>query len=86
MLAIIELIVMGPRVAVLVPLEDILFAIKPEKRPNAVVDQRLHQRRTKAAIVFRIVDEQRGAWGHHRGEMRVIDICEKICSVLFEVA
>ena len=67
-------------------MENILFAIELEKRPNAVVNQRLDQRRAKAAIVFRIVDEQRGARRHHRGEMRVIDIREQICSVLFEVA
>ena len=77
---------MRARVAVLVPLEDILFVIEFEKLPNAIVNQWLHQRRTKAAIVLRIVDEQRGARRHHRGEMRVIEIREKICSVLFEVA
>src|SRR2546429_1127370 len=72
--------------SVLVPLEDILFAIKPEKRPNAVVDQRLHQRRTKAAIVFRIVDEQRGAWGH-RSEEHTSELQSRlhlVCRLLLE--
>src|SRR5437016_3522039 len=52
-----ELIVVRAGIAVLVPLERIIFPVKPEKRFSAIVNEGLDQRRTKTAVVFGVVDQ-----------------------------
>src|ERR1043166_706877 len=83
MLPVVELVVVGARIAVLVPAKGILGIVKLEKRTNLLVDVRLHQRRKKTAIVLLIVNEQGGARRPHRDQERVIEVAQQISGSLF---
>ena len=83
---VIELIVVRARVAVFVPLENILFPIKLEEGFHAVIDERLYQRRTKTAVVFGVIDQQGRPWSHHRSKVRIVQAREKVGPVLFDIS
>ena len=83
---VIQLIVVRARVAVFVPLENILFPIELEEGLHAIVDEGLYQRCAKTAVVFGIVDQQGGPWSHHRGKVRIVQTREKVGAVLFDIS
>ena len=86
LLPVAELIVVRAWVAVFVPLENIFFPVKPEKRFHAVVDERLYQRRAKTTVVFGVIDQQGGPRGHHRGKVRIVHARKEVGPVLFDIS
>ena len=58
--AVLELVIMSARIAVLVPSQIVLFAKQTEEGPNPTIDIRLHQSGTKAAVILCVMNEQGG--------------------------
>src|SRR5207249_6887745 len=85
-LSIIKLVVVGGRIAVLVPLELALLAGEPERGPNGVEVESLHDGAPETAIILSVVDQERGPRRDHRRQVRVVDALEHVGRVLLEVS
>ena len=82
--AVLELVIMSARIAVLVPSQIVLFAKQTEEGPNPTIDIRLHQSGTKAAVILCVMNEQgrtRCADGHKEG---IILILSEVRCVFFD--
>src|SRR5947209_6229953 len=82
--AVLELVIMSARIAVLVPSQIVLFAKQTEEWPNPTIDIRLHQSGTKAAVILCVMNEQgrtRCADGHKEG---IILILSEVRCVFFD--
>ncbi len=83
---IIELIIVRSRVAVLVPAQQILFAVKGEYRLDGIEDERLGHGGSKAAVILGVISQQSGPRRHEGGQIREVDAVKHIRGRLLEVA
>src|SRR5579862_4690663 len=83
---VIQLVIMGSRIAVLVPRKQVLFAVEPKNRPDWIEDKRFGHGRAEAAIILGIVDKERGPGRSQSSQMGEVVAIEHIRSGLFEVS
>src|SRR5262245_53595078 len=86
LLPVVDLVVVGRGVRVLMPGEYILGSEVPEERRHLVEDVWLNQRGAITAIVFRVVDQKRGARSPKSDQHGVVARGQQIAGVMLDVS